>query len=302
MASSEGPLVVPQPTPAPSSTFSTSTSPWGRRCPLPPSPPVANLSDIMSEQLASTLQLKEEERYVEEVLLVDPLVNHTSPSAGASAASAFFVNHTSPESVDTTSDFMIARMLQLQFSKEHDEGLRRIEAKRNGNSKVSISLDNYMMMSKSNSTNNKSTTLDDLDDSSDDDYSDLPPPKCWDSFEAAEKAFPNLGKCGYARGVNNELVTKHDIPMNQRRNACRVMESLPPCIETGDAGSFDMQLSNKVSSLLIVAVINSLTNYLFPTINCRCTISSNHTRKRRRIAVRDCTTRRRSRRPRWRSM
>jgi hypothetical protein len=119
----------------------------------------------MSEQLASsTLQ----QRYVEEVLL-DPLVNHTSPSPAAYAASAFFVNHTSPESVDTTSDFMIARMLQLQFSKEHDEVLRRS-----------------------------------------------------------------------AMGIPRS-------------------PSVPPCIETGDAGSFDMQLSNKVSSFLIITVINSLT-------------------------------------------
>jgi hypothetical protein len=86
----------------------------------------------------------------------------------------------------------------------------KVLGKRNGNSKLSISLDNYMMMSKSNSTNNKSTTTPDdlLDDSSDDDYRDLPPPKCWDSF--------------------------------------------------------DMQLSNKVSSLLIITVINSLSDHSSP--------------------------------------
>lgn len=55
-----------------------------------------------------------------------------------------------------------------------------------------------------------------------------------------------MPRCGYVK-VNNELVTKHDVTMNGRRNACRVMESMPPHIHTGDAGSFDMQLSNKVS-------------------------------------------------------
>lgn len=58
-----------------------------------------------------------------------------------------------------------------------------------------------------------------------------------------------MSRAGYVK-VNNELVTKHDVTMNQRRNACRVMESLPPCIQTGDAASFDMQLSNKVYNKL----------------------------------------------------
>jgi len=71
-------------------------------------------------------------------------------------------------------------------------------------------------------------------------------------LQAHEKAFPSMGRSGYVK-VNNEVVTKHDIEMNGRRNACRVMESLPPCIATGDAGSFDMQLSNRV--------YNNLKNY-----------------------------------------
>jgi hypothetical protein len=51
-----------------------------------------------------------------------------------------------------------------------------------------------MMMSKSHSTNNKSTATPDdlLDDSSDDDYRDLPPPKCWDSFESWSHFHPAL--------------------------------------------------------------------------------------------------------------
>jgi hypothetical protein len=56
------------------------------------------------------------------------------------AASTFFFNDTYPESVVTTSDFIIARMLLLQFSKEHDEGFSRIEQKRNWNSWIFISL------------------------------------------------------------------------------------------------------------------------------------------------------------------
>ena len=55
---------------------------------------------------------------------------------------------------------------------------------------------------------------------------------------------------GYVK-VNNEVVTKHDVTMSGRRNACKVMEDFPPCIHTGDGASFDMQLSNKVSLICI---------------------------------------------------
>lgn len=45
-------------------------------------------------------------------------------------------------------------------------------------------------------------------------------------------------------------MTKHDVTMNGRRNACKVMESFPPCITTGDTGAFDLQLSNKIYNKL----------------------------------------------------
>ena len=68
--------------------------------------------------------------------------------------------------------------------------------------------------------------------------------KTWDSFEANERAFPEMPKCGYVK-LSDGVVTKHDTTMSGRRNACRVME-FPPGIQTGDGASFDMQLSNKV--------------------------------------------------------
>jgi RIO kinase 3 len=58
-----------------------------------------------------------------------------------------------------------------------------------------------------------------------------------------------MPRCGYVK-VGDQLVTKHDVTMSGRRNACKVMESLPPCIQTGDTASFDMQLSNKVYNKL----------------------------------------------------
>ena len=44
---------------------------------------------------------------------------------------------------------------------------------------------------------------------------------------------------------DGKLVTKHDVAMNGRRNACKMM-SFPPEIETGDGAGFDFKLSNKV--------------------------------------------------------
>lgn len=64
-------------------------------------------------------------------------------------------------------------------------------------------------------------------------------------FQKSEREFPTIPKCGYTK-QGETVVTKHDITMAGRRNACRVME-FPPEFHTGDGGGFDMQLSNKVS-------------------------------------------------------
>lgn len=46
-----------------------------------------------------------------------------------------------------------------------------------------------------------------------------------------------------------KIVTKHDMELSGCRNACKVM-GFPPEIHTGDAGGFDMQLSNRVFNSL----------------------------------------------------
>lgn len=93
------------------------------------SPVVASLAEIMSEQLASNLQSKEEEKYVKEALLPEAI------EAGPVVFDASFLEGISSHSEDCKSDFMIAQMLQLQFSREHDEGVKRVEQKYNGKSK-----------------------------------------------------------------------------------------------------------------------------------------------------------------------
>lgn len=199
-------------------TASVSTSPWGKL--KQPIEPVC-LADIMSEELAKDLQTKEEERYMKD------LVAEPEPLPTIECAPG------------CDSDYMIAQMLQVQFDKEYDEMLKRKEDKFNGSSKVCISYSNYRV-SPENPVYDSDSEDDDIDD------------KCkeWDSFVSVEKAFKAMPKCGYKK-QGYELVTKHDVTMSGRRNACRVME-FPPEFQTGDGGGFDMQLSNKVFNSLKV--------------------------------------------------
>lgn len=50
-------------------------------------------------------------------------------------------------------------------------------------------------------------------------------------------------------GKDSQIVTKHDILMSSRINACRVLQ-FPPGIHTGDTGGFDVKLNNKVYNTL----------------------------------------------------
>lgn len=50
-------------------------------------------------------------------------------------------------------------------------------------------------------------------------------------------------------GKDSQIVTKHDMLMSSRINACRVLQ-FPPGIDTGDTGGFDVKLNNKVFNSL----------------------------------------------------
>lgn len=63
-------------------------------------------------------------------------------------------------------------------------------------------------------------------------------------WQARERADPVIPARGYVKH-GEKMVTKHDLAISGRKNAVRIM-NLPPGINTGDGGGFDMQLSNKV--------------------------------------------------------
>ncbi|XP_068199747.1 serine/threonine-protein kinase RIO3 isoform X1 [Antennarius striatus] len=189
-------------------TAETPKGPWG---PAAPTAPPCSLADVMSEQLAR--QLEEED--------------HTFPSATSPAPGA-------PDAAcDTTSDLMLAQVLQLQFDREFDEQLRREERKFNGDSKVSISFENYRMVH----------PYEDSDSSEDEvDWQDTR----HDPYRAEKpQTAPRRGFAG--KGKN--ITTKHDEVACGRKNTAR-MDNFAPEVHVGDGVGMDLKLSNQVFNAL----------------------------------------------------
>lgn len=205
-----------------------SKCPWG----APKNPePVTSLEDVMSEQLASDLQTKEETK----------ILKKDSDEIPPELLKEI-------ENEGTSDDLLIAQMLQMQFDKEYDQALGMEENQRNGTSKVTVSYQKFRRVP-------DFPIWDDSDDEDEDlaNYLDMDERKRhWDSYETADKDNSNqLPKAGFKK-VGNNIVTKHDRELSERNNGKRIME-FPPGIETGDGGGWDMQLSN--------AVYNELRNF-----------------------------------------
>ncbi|KAL6097471.1 riok3 [Pungitius sinensis] len=185
-------------------------TPWGF---VVKQPPACSLTDVMSEQLAK--QLEEE--------------NSTFPSLHDPGADLLL----SDEAPETTSDLMLAKMLQMQFDHEFDEQLRREEKKFNGDSKVSISFENYRMVH----------PYEDSDSSEDEvDWQDTR----HDPYRAAKpQTTPRRGFTG--KGKN--ITTKHDAVTCGRKNTAR-MDNFAPEVHVGDGLGMDLKLSNQVFNAL----------------------------------------------------
>ncbi|KAM8823308.1 serine/threonine-protein kinase RIO3 [Spinachia spinachia] len=185
-------------------------TPWGF---VVPQPPACSLNDVMSEQLAN--QLEEENKAFASL-------NH--PGADLLL---------SDEAPETTSDLMLAKMLQMQFDHEFDEQLRREEKKFNGDSKVSISFENYRMVH----------PYEDSDSSEDEvDWQDTR----HDPYRAAKpQTTPRRGFTG--KGKN--ITTKHDAVTCGRKNTAR-MDNFAPEVHVGDGLGMDLKLSNQVFNAL----------------------------------------------------
>uniref|UniRef100_A0A3Q2QK05 Serine/threonine-protein kinase RIO3 n=1 Tax=Fundulus heteroclitus TaxID=8078 RepID=A0A3Q2QK05_FUNHE len=186
----------------------TQKSPWG---PAGPAAPACPLTEVMSEQLAR--QLEEE--------------NAAFPSLSDPAADLLLAE----DGADTTSDLMLAQMLQMQFDREFDNQLRREEKKFNGDSKVSISFENYRMVHPYEDSDSSEDEVDWQDTRHDPYRADKP------------QAAPRRGFSG--KGKN--ITTKHDEDACGRKNTAR-MDNFAPEVQVGDG--LGLKLSNQVFNAL----------------------------------------------------
>ncbi|KAG5318904.1 RIOK3 kinase, partial [Pseudoatta argentina] len=181
-----------------------------------------NLLDITTEQLAASMQERELKKCFDEdnVNIMDKTMGETYDAS------------------DTGNDEVIAHLLQTQFSREYDTMLKRTEKKFNRDSKVSISFSNYSSLYNVKDEDNTDLNVDDSN-------------KDFDRFVSIEKEYASIPRCGYKKtGKDSRIVTKHDILMSSRINACRLLQ-FPPGIHTGDTGGFDVKLNNKVYNSLL---------------------------------------------------
>ncbi|KAL7886737.1 hypothetical protein AOLI_G00044580 [Acnodon oligacanthus] len=185
-------------------------SPWGtQNVTTPP----CSLADVMSEQLAKEL--------------------HEELTSFSSCSEVCLDLVDVPQDSDTSSDLMLAQMLQMEFDREFDTQLRREEKKFNGQSKVSISFENYRMVH----------PFEDSDSSEDEvDWQDTR----HDPYRLAKPTItPKKGFTG--KGKN--ITTKHDEDVCGRKNTAR-MDNFAPEVHVGDGISMDLKLSNHVYNAL----------------------------------------------------
>lgn len=209
-------------------TLTIKTSPWGKVA----APQAVNLSDIISEEVARDLQQKE----FKKAGISESEKPETPPDDDSFDMSAFIDENTE----NVISDMEIAKILQQKFDKEYDDVLKREEGKLNGTAKVRLSFENYR----------RAPQNDDFESDSEEEEIEDPRDRVnWDRFDNIERELHTMPACGYKVTPVGDVITKHDITLNGRVNACKLM-SLPPEFHAGDGAEFDLKISNKVYNAL----------------------------------------------------
>lgn len=188
--------------------------PWAK---IQPVADVCSLHEVMSEQLAEDLN-KKELKYVVEA----------EPTTGVLNAND---EQNTNEPSTTNEDYLLAQMLQLEFDKEYDELLKSTEKVKNRNSRIKISFDNFKTV---HPINNKQEQ--EIDHST------------REELESDEEQPDQDEKLTFRRGVRGKgenMISKHDLALNSRQNASKVM-MFPPEFETGDSYAINMRIPNKV--------------------------------------------------------
>ncbi|KAJ1191160.1 hypothetical protein NDU88_000476 [Pleurodeles waltl] len=206
------PVQVAIPEPQPGTAWPQQKCPWGAslNAVIP-----CSLNDVMSEELAKELQLGEESDAFPETVLTDEGLLITG------------------DDVDTCSDEVLAQMLQMQFDREYDAQLLREEKKFNGDSKVSISFENYRKVHPCEESDSSEDEVDWQDTRHDPYRADKP-------TTTPKKGFSGKGK---------DITTKHDEVVCGRKNTAR-MENFAPEFQVGDGIQMDLKLSNQVFNAL----------------------------------------------------
>lgn len=148
---------------------------------------------------------------------------------------------------DCTSDSALAALLQRQFDIEYNRQIDWEEARRNGQSKVGVSLNKFKRNSSLNHNDSQSIVDDDdndydnVNDDCDSSYGRLEDDTdsvCHDVFEQCKlkQRSHMVGRAGFVIDQDGNIITKHDIPTSSRKNMCKLMESKTD-IQTGDGGA-----------------------------------------------------------------
>ncbi|XP_076814584.1 serine/threonine-protein kinase RIO3-like [Clavelina lepadiformis] len=211
----------------------TSASPWCKSAKTTSqSNQAVSFEDVMSEQLASQLQVEENTKLVQENYQPDTIETEPPDLTEGNIASG--------SSEDTSNDALLAQMLQAEMDKEYNKYIAKQERQVNKNSKVKLSFTNYrtdeMFVSEEDDD-------EDLYSSSDEDIG---------SGQGADPS-QNILEIKNDKGYvifGKEVVTKHDSELCGRRNTARLEDGFPLQFRTGDATGMDIQLNNKIYNSL----------------------------------------------------
>ncbi|CAF3745667.1 unnamed protein product [Adineta steineri] len=215
----------------------TTACPWKKTEPISAS---TSFRELMDSDLAAKLQKEEDEKFAHE-LSRSPKTPIQSEISVSSEHDDDDVHQIDPSSLelDEDNDYLLALMLQQEYTKEFNGMMKKYESTVNRNSKVKVSMKNFMLLPASNPTQT-SDTIDDEDilEESKEAFSDC----------EQDQRMPTFNRRGTS-GKGASLVTKHNAELCGKRNVARVMNTFPPEFETGNVLN-NIKLSNRVYNQL----------------------------------------------------
>ncbi|CAF1022038.1 unnamed protein product [Rotaria sordida] len=218
---------------------STTTCPWKKTETVPVS---TSFQELMDSDLAAKLQNEEDEKFAHETRRHSKTPIETEISVFTEENDDDDHHHPiDPSSLEEShdNDYLLALMLQHEYTNEFNGMMKKYESTVNRNSKVKVSMKNFMLLPASTS-NKIDTNYDD-----DDDIEEMK-----EAFSDCEKdhPMPSFNRRGTS-GKGASLVTKHNAELCGKRNVARVMNTFPPEFDTGNVLN-EMQLSNRVYNQL----------------------------------------------------